>query len=335
VDLQEFSGAVRRPLPARILVQLATLTSQAPEGDQWLHEMKFDGYRMICRMERGRARFISRNQHDWTERFPFLAGTAGRLAVKQALLDGEIVAVRPDGTTDFQALQNAFRANRQELLHYYVFDLLYLDGYDLSAAPLQERKRVLAEVVHGDRALANIHLSEHVAGSGPAFLAQACKAGLEGIICKRRDRPYRPGRSDDWLKVKCVRTDEFVIGGYSEPAGARTGFGALLVGYHDAAGALTYAGKVGTGFDDETLRCLGAQLEPLQRPTSPFADLKRSSRKVHWVEPALVAQVAYGSWTNDGRVRHASFQGLREDKPAAEVRRPEATHGAGRATGQE
>lgn len=305
-------------LPQRIDVQLATLAKEAPEGEQWLHEVKFDGYRMICRIDGGRIDLLTRNHKNWTENLPSLAQTLKRLPVKQAILDGEVVVVRPDGTTDFQDLQNAFSENRVNDLHYYFFDVLHLDGADLTGVPLEDRKRVLKSVVER-YALPHVHYSEHFDGSGAAFLKQACKTHLEGIICKRRDQLYRPGRGYDWLKVKCIKTGEFVIGGYSEPSGARTGFGALLVGYHDRKKGLLYAGKVGTGFTDATLQLLRERLEPLERDASPFSNLKRGGRGTHWVAPELVAQVVFGNRTRDGRLRHAAFQGLREDKPATEV----------------
>ena len=306
-------------LPRKIEVQLATLAEDAPEGDEWFHEIKFDGYRMICRMDRGEVRFITRNHHDWTKRLAGLSDAAKRLPVKQAIMDGEVVALRPDGTTDFQELQNAFRDHHAEHLYYYVFDLLFLDGADLSKSTLEERKLALASLLEGNHRGSRIRFSEHIEGNGPAFFKQASAKHLEGIVSKRRDRPYHSGRGFDWLKIKCVQHDEFVIGGYSEPAGSRTGFGALLVGYHDRKGALIYAGRVGTGFDDTTLRTLRVELDALEQIKSPFDDRKTDNSRIHWVRPSLVAQVAFGSWTKEGILRHSSFQGLREDKRAAEV----------------
>lgn len=311
-----------RPFPRRVQVQLATLAREAPSGDEWLHEIKLDGYRMICRLDDGAARFFSRNQQDWTRRLRSLAKAVAALPAKQAILDGEVVVLRADGTTAFQDLQNAFQGSGEHELQYVVFDLLYLDGRDVGALPLHERKRLLAELVRKAN-IPRLRFADHLEGNGPEFFKQACRLGLEGIICKRRDRPYRAGRGQDWLKVKCLKTDEFVIGGYSEPSGLRVGLGALLVGYHEN-GNLMYAGKVGTGFSDQSLRTLIDRLQPLRRAASPFADLGRRAAKIHWVEPSIVAQVAYSDWTRDGRLRHASFQGLREDKSAAEVKRARA-----------
>jgi bifunctional non-homologous end joining protein LigD len=314
--------AKKRMLPDHVDVQLATLTNKAPVGQAWLHEVKFDGYRMICRIEQGVAKFFSRNRRDWTDRLRPLAKTTGRLPVQDAILDGEVVALRPDGASDFQALQNAFREGRAGELRYFVFDLLHLNGHSLIDVPLEARKRALADLL-GEGAGPTIRYSEHVDAQGPEFFRQACKLGLEGIISKRRDRPYTPGRGYDWLKIKCVRSEEFVIGGYTAPAGSRQGFGALLVGEHDQHGKLLYAGKVGTGFDARTLNSLVAELELLEQSESPFANLPRKTgpaRVAHWVQPKLVAQISYGNRTREGRLRHPSYQGLREDKPAREVR---------------
>jgi bifunctional non-homologous end joining protein LigD len=312
------------PMPARIDAQLATRADEAPSGNQWLHEVKFDGYRIICRLDNRHVKLISRNHKDWTERFVAIADAARTLPARQAIFDGEIVALRPDGVSDFQSLQNAYQDRRGALLHYFIFDLLYLDGKDLTPAPLEERRAALAALLKKTDLPPPIHLSEEIEGNGPAFLRAACQKGLEGIISKRRDRPYVPGRGSDWLKIKCVQTDEFVIGGYTDPEGARVGFGALLLGYHDAKGELIYAGKVGTGYGDSTLKALFKKLEPLRGDQSPFRDHKRAVKGTHWVAPTLVAQVTFGSRTRSGLLRHASFQGLREDKSAHEVTREKA-----------
>lgn len=322
----QIAGAEPAELPASMEVELATLTEEPPEGDQWLHEIKFDGYRMVCRIDGDEVKFISRNQQDWTDRLQPLASAVQRLGIAKGLLDGEIVCLRSDGTTDFQALQNAFRDGRMTDLHYYVFDVIYLDGYSLMGVPLEERKRVLKDLLSTPRPSEiqpnKIHFSDHLEGSGKELIENACGLHLEGIISKRRDKPYRAGRGADWLKIKCLKSDEFVIGGFTEPTGSRSDLGALLVGYFDEQGELKYSGKVGTGFDRKTLDSLLKKLSPLERKLSPFSDLTRRTgqvRTAHWVKPVCVAQVTYGSKTTDGKLRHASFQGLREDKPAADV----------------
>jgi bifunctional non-homologous end joining protein LigD len=316
------AGAKSAKLPLTLEVELATLTKEVPQGDLWLHEIKFDGYRMLCRIDGDEVRFISRNQQDWTPRLKSLVRSVKSLGITQGMLDGEIVSMRKDGTTDFQSLQNAFRDGRSDGIHYYVFDLIHLDGYSLMTVPLDERKRVLAELLSTKPTNHKIHFSEHLTGSGQELVRNACKLHLEGIISKRRDRPYRGGRIQDWLKTKCLKHEEFVIGGFTEPSGSRNAFGALLVGYHDDQGQLKYAGKVGTGFDQKTLVRLLQELMPLEQKSSPFSDLSRRTgpvRNAHWVKPQLVAQISYGSRTSDGILRHASFQGLREDKPAEDV----------------
>ncbi len=314
--------ASRAALPDFVAPELATLTDEAPEGDEWLHEMKFDGYRILCRLEDGRVRLLSRKRNDWTDRLPELARAVEGLPARRALVDGELAVVLPDGTTSFQALQNLMSGVPTGELAYFAFDLLHLDGEDLAPQPLEERKRRLKELLGRARVLP-FRFSDHVPGSGPRFFAEACRKGLEGIVSKRRGSPYRPGRGGDWLKVKCLREQEVVIGGYTPPQGSRVGLGALLVGVHDGEGRLQYAGKIGTGFTDATLRELTRRLEALEQPTRPFATSPPEASRAHWVRPELVAQVAFGEWTGDGRLRHPSFRGLREDKPASEVVREE------------
>jgi bifunctional non-homologous end joining protein LigD len=307
-------------LPARLRPVLATLVEEAPAGDEWIHEIKFDGYRLLCEVGGGRARLWTRTGQDWTERFPAVAAAAAQLGT-DAVVDGEVVVLRPDGHTSFQDLQNALRGVSGGALVYFAFDLLSLGGSDLRRLPLIERKDRLADLLRSAPATGTIRFSEHVAGDGPRFHAQACRHGLEGIISKRADAPYRGGRGRDWLKVKCLREQEFVVGGYTEPSGSRGGLGALLVGAY-GAGGLRYAGKVGTGFTARTLLDLRSRLERLERARPPFVNPPRGAdaRGVHWVSPELVAEVHFTAWTDDGVLRHPSYKGLREDKPASEVR---------------
>jgi bifunctional non-homologous end joining protein LigD len=316
--------------------QLATLVTEAPEGADWLHEIKFDGYRILGRLERGRVRLLSRNDKDWTARFSDIAAAVARLPARTALLDGEVAVLRPDGTTSFQALQQRLGgAEGAGTMVYMVFDILHLDGRDLRGEPLERRKAAL-EALIGKASAGDgpVRFSAHVVGGGGAFLRRACGLGLEGAVSKRRDAPYTSGRGMTWIKAKCLQRQEVVIGGYTEPAGARVGLGALLVGVGDGA-KLRYAGKVGTGFSDADLRALAPRLGRLRRRDSPFASSPRI-HGVHWVEPELVGEVAFTEWTSDGRMRHPSFQGLREDKPARAVVReraapfPRATSGAPR-----
>jgi len=309
-------------LPRDFRAQLATLVKTAPSGDQWLHEIKFDGFRIGCRIDRGRAQLWSRNGKDWTSRFPPVVDAAVKLPVERALLDGEVAVLLPDGRSSFQALQNAFGERTQQGLVYLVFDVLHLDGHDVAAAPLEERKRLLAELLARAGKTPCIRYSDHVIGHGADFLQQACAKGLEGIVSKRRDAVYKPGRSDAWLKLKCKRRQELVIGGFTDPEGAREGIGALLVG-HYADGSLVFSGKVGTGFTVKSARELRKRLEENAQPQSPFSPPPPGAlgRIAHWVAPRLVAEVEFTEWTDEGKIRHPSFQGLRDDKAATEVTR--------------
>jgi bifunctional non-homologous end joining protein LigD len=322
VDEDAVSGARSAKLPTTFQPQLATLIKEAPAGDDWFHEIKFDGYRMLCRIDGTKVQFFSRNQQDWTAKLPRLVTAAKKLGVDKALLDGEVVVLHKDGTTNFQSLQNAFSEGRSDQLLYYVFDLLYLNGKDLTQVTLEDRKRLLEQLLTGAIGQDSLRYSEHVVGEGDKFLKEACRLGLEGIVSKRRDQPYRSGRTLDWLKIKCLKREEFVIGGFTEPSGARSDFGALLVGYHDKQGKLVYAGKVGTGYNQRTLRDLSRRMRPLEQQTSPFRNLTvrtGPAKTAHWIAPELVAKIQFSNWTDDDKLRHPSFQGLREDKPAVEV----------------
>jgi bifunctional non-homologous end joining protein LigD len=304
-------------LPAWVAPQLATLVSAPPVGDEWVHEMKLDGYRILARVERGRARLLTRNRLDWTDRFPAVAEAAAALPVKEALLDGEIVVFDAAGVSSFQALQQAAESGRAPI--YVAFDLLFLDGRDLRREPLIARKKALARLLRGRRG--RLRYSEHFDAPGPTVYERACQMSLEGIVSKRKQAPYASGRGQSWLKVKCVARQEFVIGGFTDPEGARADFGSLLLGVYEPDGRLVYAGKVGTGFTHDTLERLGRRLRRLEQRASPFAPdgPRPPARGAHWVKPTLVGEVAFTEWTRDGLLRHPSFQGLREDKPAAQV----------------
>jgi bifunctional non-homologous end joining protein LigD len=293
--------------------------TEAPEGDDWIHEIKFDGYRFLAFLERGRARLVSRNGLDWTGRLPGLAAEIAALPAGRLVLDGELVTLTSEGVSDFAALKDALGRRDEENLIYYAFDLLHLDGVDLRGAPLLRRKELLRSLLESARS-PRLRYTDHVVGSGEIFHRRSCEFALEGIVSKKKDSPYRSGRGTDWVKVKCQKRQEFVIAGFSDPQSSRQGFGALLLGVHGESG-LAYAGRVGTGFSAPLLLDLRRRLDALERPDSPFAaPLPRAERRgVHWVEPSLVAEVSFSSWTRDGRLRHPSFLGLREDKPAADV----------------
>jgi bifunctional non-homologous end joining protein LigD len=321
---EKIDRARKAPQPEALDAQLALLVDAAPAGDAWLHEIKFDGYRMLCRVADGKCRIVSRNGKDWTSAFSAIADAVARLPVASAWIDGEIVVVDARGHTSFQALQNVLSEDSSAKPMYYVFDLPYLNGFDLRNATLEARKDLLRAIV-GEGPL--IRFSDHVQGNGPAFFDEACKHGLEGIISKRADSPYQAARGRAWQKVKCGMRQEFVIGGYTDPQGSRAGFGALLVGVHDDAD-LRYCGKVGTGFDDATLKTLSAELKKLAADEPPFVNPPTGAegRRAHWVRPELVGEVSFTEWTRDGTLRHPSFQGLRKDKRPRDVVREAPTH---------
>ncbi|HVS00055.1 MAG TPA: DNA ligase D [Thermoanaerobaculia bacterium] len=321
-------GGRKAKMPARIEAQLATLVDEVPRGEEWVHELKLDGYRALCHVQKGKARMITRNGKDWTDRFAVVARAIEQLPVQDAVLDGEVVVLEPDGTTSFQALQNAMSEDREDDLVYFAFDLLYLDGYDLRGVPLLARKETLGTLLAGHPREGTIRFSDHVQGSGDAFYRQACSFSLEGVIAKRGDLPYHGGRNKDWLKIKCSKRQELVIAGFTEPEGSRVGLGALLLGVYEGDD-LVFAGKVGTGFNAQTLGELRRRLGKLEVKKSPFAKTPRhvaskTAREaargdVHWVRPELVGEVAFTEWTREGILRHPTFQGLREDKSAREV----------------
>ena len=299
------------PLPDRVEPMKAVLTEERFSDPGWIFERKLDGIRCIAIKADTRVRLLSRNHLSLNSRFPEVVEALERDHATQFVLDGEVVAF--DGAqTSFARLQQ--RGERPVRVFYYVFDLLHLSGEDTTELPLRERKAMLRGAL-GFRG--PVRLTPHRNRDGEALYADACRKGWEGVIAKRADSPYTQGRSRDWLKFKCSAQQEMVIGGYTPPKGSRTDFGALLLGYHER-GRLRYAGKVGTGFTRATLRDLAERLEPLRRDDSPFADEVRE-RGATWVEPRLVAQVAFSEWTRDGRLRHPRYLGLREDKTADEV----------------
>jgi len=315
------AGGRKAKMPTEPMPELATLVDEVPPGDDWLHEIKYDGYRLVVTVDKGKVRILTRKANDWTGHFPGMVPVFADLPAKQAVLDGELVVLAPNGTTSFQMLQNVIHSQQQDELVYYAFDLLYLDGYDLRGAPLIERKEALRALLAG-AGDGPLRFSDHVVGRGKAFHAQACRMGLEGIIAKRADSPYTARRTKDWLKIKCMRRQEFVIGGFTEPKGSRSGFGALLLGVYEGD-RLMHVGKVGTGFDDALLRSLHRTMAKLETDESPFANLRRRPKDVHWIRPELVGEVAFTEWTEENVLRHPTFQGLREDKSAREVVREE------------
>lgn len=324
-------GAVRSTIPASQQPQLCTLVvDSAPEGEDWLSEIKFDGYRLLVAIDDRSVRLLTRNGHDWSDRMPALHAEFKRLGLKSAMLDGELVALRPDGVSSFPGLQAALKAGLDSTLTYYAFDLLFLDGWDLRSCPLIERKRLLETAVPWN---ATVRYSSHHEGQAKELYQHACRMRLEGIVCKRADGPYRSGRGAAWVKVKCGQREEFVVIGYTLPGGSRVGIGGLQLCYYDTQGDLQYAGGVGTGFSDRELVTLRDELAAIEAP-APRNLLYAGDPldpTIVWIRPELVAEIRFTDWSGAGRVRHASYLGLREDKPAAEVIRPvadpEATRG--------
>ncbi|TAM51382.1 MAG: DNA ligase D [Paraburkholderia sp.] len=316
-------GAVKARLPESLKPQLATLVDDVPSDDDWSYEIKFDGYRALIRIDHGAAkpvRVLTRSGLDWTAKFKRQAQALAALNVETAWIDGEAVVLDEHGVPSFQALQNAFDANRPQDIVFFVFDLPYLNGYDLRGVPLVQRRALLRALL-ADFDDDTVRFSEDFALDAHDLLHSACEMALEGIVGKRSDSRYTSTRSGAWIKLRCRRRQEFVIGGYSEPAGSRSGFGALLLGVFDARGKLHYAGRVGTGFDAAALRAIKRELDALETERSPFAALptERSRTKVHWVRPELVAECHFSEWTNERIVRQASFISLRRDKPAREI----------------
>jgi bifunctional non-homologous end joining protein LigD len=325
-EVADLLGARAAKLPRTFKPQLATLTDAAPIGDNWLHELKFDGYRILTFVSDGQIRLATRNGKDWTRRFPTLVAALAELPIDTALFDGEVVWLDAEGRYDFQELQNFLRRGDDTQLVYYLFDVPHLASYDLTETPLAERKQLLARLLVADNPANEgpIRYSDHIQGDGEEVLHQACAAHQEGIISKRADSLYQQFRSGSWLKTKCHQRQEFVLGGFTRPTGSRVGFGALLLGYyHD--GDLVYAGRVGTGFSNDSLRELAKRLKSHERQTPPFANppIGADARGVHWVQPTLVGEVEFTEWTDDGLLRHPSFKGLRTDKPAREIVREE------------
>jgi bifunctional non-homologous end joining protein LigD len=325
--LADLRGAVRGTLPRTQPLALAMVVETPPPGDEWLHEIKHDGYRIVARLDEGDVQLVSRNGKDWTKEFPQVARAASRLPAGTALLDGEVAALLPNGVTSFQALQR--RADKAVPLVYFVFDLLHLDGWDLRQVRLEERKEVLRRLL--ENAPEALRFSDHVRGQGPELFEKARAAGLEGVVSKRADAPYRGGRGGDWRKAKCRLTQEMVIGGWTLPSDGRDSIGALHVGFYED-GDLLYAGKVGSGFSEHLLADLKRRLEARRRDTCPFVGIPvEMQRGGHWVEPDLVAQVEFTQWTDEGRMRQPVFLGLRDDRDAHHVvrERPGTIEGGG------
>ncbi|MDZ4690243.1 non-homologous end-joining DNA ligase [Terricaulis sp.] len=312
----ETKAAAKTQLPAFRAVQLATLVDAVPEGEAWLHEIKFDGYRVLLAASADSAIAYTRSGLDWSDKFPKIVEAAAALELRSALIDGEAVVLDEKGRSSFQLMQGAWKNARARVV-FYAFDLLELDGEDLTRLPLLERKNKLAKLI-GKRQSGVLRYSDHIVGEGDKLFAEACATGLEGIIAKRANGRYVGARSESWLKIKCLQRQEFVIAGWTTSDKDR-GFRSLIVAVHDD-GKLKYAGKVGTGFDMAEIARLTALMQPLARSAPTVAAPRAAVRGANWIEPKLVAEVAFTEMTTDGILRHPSYVGLREDKPAKAVK---------------
>jgi bifunctional non-homologous end joining protein LigD len=327
-SLDDWRRSEPTALPGWIKPQLSRLVDRAPDGPDWLHEIKFDGYRMHARLDRGAVRLLTRTGLDWTHKYPAIAAAVSALPARQAHLDGELCGVRPDGTTSFSLIQNASDTGNSTALVFFLFDLLHLDGEAIAPMPVTERKERLRALLSS--AGSPLLFSDHQIGRGRAFYDYAYTLKVEGIVSKRIDAPYAPGNRGLWLKVKCLNREEFVVVGWTDPEGSRPWLGALLLAYYDPENRLVYAGRAGTGIDYADLERLWRRLQPLATSDMPLdVPPPRDSRfgspltisRVHWVRPELVAEVKFLSWTEDNLLRQVVYEGLREDKPAAEARR--------------
>ncbi len=308
------------PLPSFVAPSLATLSDKAPENGNWIHEIKFDGYRIQARLEDGKVKLLTRKGLDWTRKFPTIAAAIADLPADAALIDGELVVNDAHGVSSFSALQQTLKSGKDATMAYYAFDLMHLNGDDLRPLPLTHRKAALAKLI-GKNSTGPLHLSESIDEPGPLLIKHACKLGLEGIISKRADASYHSGRGHDWLKTKCSGRQEFVVAGFAPSTADRHSVGALILGFYND-GEFVYAGRTGTGFTHKVARDLYRTFKPLVRSKSPFGTVppeERGARTPVWLEPKLVAEIDFQGWTHGDRVRHSSFQGLREDKAADEV----------------
>jgi bifunctional non-homologous end joining protein LigD len=313
-------------LPETLAPELATLVDgPPPDPENWIFELKFDGYRLLARIEGGSIELWTRNGNDWTGKLEPLRAALEKMQLPDGWYDGEIVVHDKNGRPDFGLLQQAFDGEKTRNIVYFVFDAPYLDGHDLRSVPLAQRRELLQTVL-GNGSDGTVRFSAELAAPPEEIVSAACRMGLEGIIGKRREAEYVSRRSGDWIKLKCALRQEFVIGGYTDPKGSRVGIGSLLLGYYDDAGKLHYAGNVGAGFNGASLADIIGKLKKVASDTNPFAPTRAIDKKAHWVKPVLVAEVTFGEWTGGGAIRHSVFHGLRTDKKASSIRRERATH---------
>jgi bifunctional non-homologous end joining protein LigD len=325
INAADIPGSVQAPAPESLAPQLATLVDSVPTKGDWLYEIKLDGYRLMTRFKSGEPALITRRGHDWSAKMPGLVKELASLGVESGWLDGEIVVLRDNGVPDFNALQNAFDRRTSAGIVYFLFDVPFFDGYDLRQARLRDRRTFLESFL-AERGTDNVRISATFDADPRSILESACRMGLEGVIAKRANAFYVSRRTDDWIKLKCKKRQEFVIAGYMDRSGTTRQVGSLILGVYES-GELVPAGSVGTGFDSEQATALKTKLAKLEQKETPFAGgvpkpgrwSKRKPGEERWVRPTLVAEVEFAEWTPEGHVRHASFISLRADKAAREV----------------
>ena len=315
-------GARKDSLPDFIQPALALLSESPPTGNNWLHEIKYDGYRLQARLDSGKAKLLTRKGLDWTKRFPSIARILEYLPLDTALLDGELIVEDENGVSSFSGLQSDLKGKRHHRMAYMVFDIMYCNGFNLTGATQLARKGALQSVLNDLPPNSPVRYSEHLDSSGKELLTHACRLGLEGIVSKQANAKYVSGRAGQWIKAKCNQRQEFVIVGYVPSTASRLAIGSLVLGYYEK-GVLVHAGRVGTGFSNDLAVDLKKTLEALEAPQPKFKSPVAAGhrRGVKWVEPKLVAVVEYRGWSADNLLRQSSFKGLREDKPAKEIRR--------------
>lgn len=312
------SKARKKSMPNSIQPELATLVEKPPIGDDWLHEIKFDGYRLLCFIKNKKIKFLTRNQKDWTEKFKELQLEVQKLSLKSAILDGEVIAVDKKHRSDFQLLSNSINTKEKSMLLYAIFDLIYYQGKDLSQCALQDRKQLLRKLIPLNNN--KLIFSSHIEGNnGNIFFQKACKKGLEGIVSKKKLSPYISGRNRNWLKIKCSKQQEFLVVGFTPGKGNRHYFASLVLAVHSKSNQLLYCGKVGTGFNESSLKNIGKLLYKYKTSKVPFKDIPAAIGEVSWIIPKIIVEVEFTEWTRAGVLRHPSFKGLRNDKRPKEI----------------
>lgn len=314
----KLSKSKKKVMPRSFYPELATLVEKPPSGNEWLHEIKFDGYRLLCFIKDKKIKFLTRNQKDWTEKFKELQLEIKKLNLKSAILDGEVIALNKNKQSDFQLLSNSISKKGKSILSYVIFDLIYYQAKDLTHCALEDRKKVLRKLIPLNNN--KLIFSSHIDGNdGDIFFKKACKKGLEGIISKNKHSPYISGRNRNWLKIKCSKRQEFLVIGFTPGSGSRHYFASLLLAVYGAKNTLLYCGKVGTGFNENSLKNIRKLLNKYKTNKVPFKVLPPALGPVTWVLPRIIVEVEFTEWTRSGVLRHPSFKGLRKDKRPNEI----------------